>query len=166
MRAAYDAPTVRSAEAPLLESLPDWYVDAAGSVRPCPPVRRVVGAVYGSRVVVLAARAATAVTRCSPVRDLARRGARVDALLLTDSVHEAALAAFRGAGGRVAAAGGDCGRGRAGAADLVMDGMVGIGATGALREPMARLATLLDTRRGSGDRRSRRRAKRGRCLDR
>jgi hydroxyethylthiazole kinase-like uncharacterized protein yjeF len=73
---------------------------------------------------------------------LAARGARVDALLVTATAHEPALAALRAAGGRCIAAGGDTDAALVAAADLVIDGMVGIGATGALREPMARLAWL------------------------
>jgi ADP-dependent NAD(P)H-hydrate dehydratase / NAD(P)H-hydrate epimerase len=67
---------------------------------------------------------------------LATRGARVTAVLLRpDRVHAAGLAALRRAGGRVAGPD-DSGLDRA---DLVLDGIVGIGGSGGLRADAARL---------------------------
>jgi hydroxyethylthiazole kinase-like uncharacterized protein yjeF len=150
MRAAYDAPTVRSAEAPLLEALPDGVLMERAAFALARRCAELLGAVYGSRVVVLAGSGGNGGDALFAGAHVARRGARVDALLLSDAVHEPALAAFRRAGGRVAAAGGDSDATVLGAADLVVDGMVGIGATGPLRDPMARLATMLDTASNSG----------------
>jgi hydroxyethylthiazole kinase-like uncharacterized protein yjeF len=75
---------------------------------------------------------------------LARRGARVDALLLTDKPFAPALIALREAGGRTTQAGSDVDAELLAVADLVLDGMVGIGGSGALRDPMARIVGLLD----------------------
>ena len=77
---------------------------------------------------------------------LARRGAQVRALLLRpDRVHLAGLAALRAAGAFTVPDLPD-------RADLVLDGIVGIGAAGGLRPPaaaiVARLAALRDGRRG------------------
>ncbi|MBO0827890.1 MAG: NAD(P)H-hydrate dehydratase, partial [Streptosporangiales bacterium] len=66
---------------------------------------------------------------------LARRGARVDALLAGSRVHEAGLAALRAAGGRVTDD-----LDVLDAADLVVDGLLGIGGRGGLREPAADFA--------------------------
>ena len=70
---------------------------------------------------------------------LAGRGARVTAVLLdAGRAHPAGLAALRRAGGRVVDAGaGDTGLDRA---DLVIDGMLGIGGRGGLRPDAAALA--------------------------
>jgi hydroxyethylthiazole kinase-like uncharacterized protein yjeF len=73
---------------------------------------------------------------------LARRGARVDALLLSDSVHESGAQAFRAAGGRSRMAGDDADGDLIGSADLVVDGMLGIGAAGPLSAAYARLASM------------------------
>jgi hydroxyethylthiazole kinase-like uncharacterized protein yjeF len=66
---------------------------------------------------------------------LARRGARVEAILAGSKVHEDGLAALRTAGGRVTTE-----ETAIDAAELVIDGLTGIGGQGALREPYARLA--------------------------
>ena len=67
---------------------------------------------------------------------LARRGVQVSAVLLDDRVHPAGLAALRAAGGRVVHASGrtvdDVAR-HVVAADVVLDGILGIGASGGLR---------------------------------
>jgi hydroxyethylthiazole kinase-like uncharacterized protein yjeF len=66
---------------------------------------------------------------------LVRRGARATAVLLDpDRAHPAGLAALRRAGGRVTADAGDGGLDRA---DLVLDGIVGIGGSGGLRPAAA-----------------------------
>jgi hydroxyethylthiazole kinase-like uncharacterized protein yjeF len=75
---------------------------------------------------------------------LAARGARVDALMVTDRPLAAALDAFHRGGGRSVQAGGAADSALLEAADLVVDGMVGIGGSGELRDPMARVARLLD----------------------
>jgi ADP-dependent NAD(P)H-hydrate dehydratase / NAD(P)H-hydrate epimerase len=143
MRAAYDAATVRAAEQPLLESLPDGTLMARAAFALARRCASLLGSVYGSRVVVLAGSGGNGGDALYAGARLAARGARVDALLVTDSVLEPALAALRAAGGRARLAGADADAALLGDADVVIDGMVGIGATGALRAPMARLASLL-----------------------
>jgi hydroxyethylthiazole kinase-like uncharacterized protein yjeF len=67
----------------------------------------------------------------------------VDAILAGSRVHAAGLEALRRAGGRASDARDDAAvRGLIGAAGLVVDGLVGIGGTGPLREPYATLAKL------------------------
>ena len=74
---------------------------------------------------------------------LARQGARVDAIMLSDRAHEAGKAALLSAGGRVAEASDTL---RASDlltdADLVLDAIVGIGGSGALRPLAAELVDL------------------------
>ena len=143
MRAAYDAATVRAAEAPLLAALPEGALmqrAAAALARRCAAL---LDHVYGSRVVVLAGPGGNGGDALYAGARLAKRGARVDALLLSESVLEPALTALRDAGGRARSAGTDTDLALLAAADLVVDGMLGIGAIGALRAPMARLADAL-----------------------
>ncbi|GAA3110356.1 bifunctional ADP-dependent NAD(P)H-hydrate dehydratase/NAD(P)H-hydrate epimerase [Streptomyces rectiviolaceus] len=99
----------------------------------------VLGKVYGSRVVLLVGSGDNGGDALYAGARLARRGAGLSAVLLSpERVHAGGLAAFRGAGGRVAARDGaeDVLRG----ADLVVDGIVGIGGKGALRDRASQLA--------------------------
>ena len=173
MRSAFDAATVRAAEEPLLASLPEGALMQRAAFALARRCAALLGRVYGSRVVLLVGSGGNGGDAMYAGARLASRGARVDAVLVTPSVHGPALAALREAGGRVASAGTDADAALVAAADLVIDGMVGIGATGALREPMARLASFcLETIPGDGRRRRRtewggrinRRGRRSRCL--
>jgi hydroxyethylthiazole kinase-like uncharacterized protein yjeF len=71
---------------------------------------------------------------------LARRGAVVHAVLAGSRVHEGGAAALRAAGGRTAGAADPAVPGIISRADLVIDGMLGIGGRGGLREPLVSLA--------------------------
>jgi ADP-dependent NAD(P)H-hydrate dehydratase / NAD(P)H-hydrate epimerase len=79
---------------------------------------------------------------------LAARGAVVTAVAAAERVHEAGAAALRGSGGRLIEAADPAGRTAAdralAAADLVIDGLLGIGGRGGLREPAASLAAAAD----------------------
>ncbi len=87
--------------------------------------------VYGSRVVLLVGSGDNGGDALFAGALLAGRGAVVSAVLLGSSTHVAGLAALKAAGGRVA--GGDAVLD----ADLVVDGIVGIGGSGGLREAAA-----------------------------
>ncbi len=102
---------------------------AAGLAAIC---AELLGQVYGSHVVVLAGGGDNGGDALYAGARLARRGASVRAVLASDKAHQGGFAALRSAGGRVVA-GFD-------SADLVIDGLTGIGGRGALREPYARLA--------------------------
>ncbi|HTR69571.1 MAG TPA: NAD(P)H-hydrate dehydratase [Mycobacteriales bacterium] len=145
MRAAYSAQEIRAAEEPLLAALPDGTLMARAAFALARRCADLLGRVYGARVVVLAGSGGNGGDALYAGAHLARRGARVDAVVLADSAHPGALAACRVAGCRLWDAGVDP-EGLLGAADLVIDGMVGIGGTGPLRAPMARIATTLDER--------------------
>src|SRR4051794_11266730 len=140
MRAAYDAEQVRAAEKPLLAELPDGVLmqrAATGLARRCAAV---LGTVYGARVVLLVGAGNNGGDALYAGQQLARRGARVDAVHAAERVHSAALEAFRAAGGRSVASSSDAVSDLLDTADLVVDGMLGIGGRGGLRDEQARLA--------------------------
>jgi hydroxyethylthiazole kinase-like uncharacterized protein yjeF len=100
---------------------------------------RLVEGPYGARVAVLVGAGDNGGDALYAGARLARRGARVDAVLVSpERAHAQGLAALRAAGGRVA---GDPVRAVAGS-DLVIDGLVGIGGSGGLRAEAAALAEL------------------------
>ena len=144
MRAAYDAEQVTAAEKPLLAALPDGTLmqrAATGLARRCAAL---LGSVYGARVVLLVGAGNNGGDALYAGQQLARRGARVDAVQLADRVHSDALQAFRAAGGRNVPTSGDATREVLARADLVIDGMLGIGGRGGLRDEQARAAEMLD----------------------
>ncbi|WP_369030591.1 NAD(P)H-hydrate dehydratase [Streptomyces adonidis] len=160
MRTAYSVETVRAAERELMARLPEGALmqrAAAGLAVAC---GRLMGRVYGTRVVLLVGSGDNGGDALYAGARLARRGAGVTAVLLApERAHSGGLAALRGAGGTVVRAGGESGggfgpgggagggngdlawgEGRGGVtgvvrrADLVVDGIVGIGGRGGLRD--------------------------------
>jgi hydroxyethylthiazole kinase-like uncharacterized protein yjeF len=83
---------------------------------------------------------------------LARRGARVLAVAAGTRVHEAGAGALRATGGRVTEPSDPGLPATMNAADLVLDGLLGIGGRGGLREPQAALAALAEVARTGGAR--------------
>ncbi|WP_436773296.1 NAD(P)H-hydrate dehydratase [Yinghuangia sp. YIM S09857] len=153
MREAHSVEQVRAAEAALMAVLPDGTLmqrAAAGLAATCAGL---LGRVYGSRVVLLVGSGDNGGDALYAGARLARRGARVDALLLSpQKAHTGGLAALRAAGGRVAPPDDTAGFAAAAerlvaAADLVMDGIVGIGGRGGLRPPAAELARAVGASR-------------------
>ncbi|MBF8188480.1 NAD(P)H-hydrate dehydratase [Nonomuraea sp. K274] len=133
MRTAYTADQIRGAEHELMARLPEGTLmqrAASGLAAVCAGL---LGAVYGGRVVLLVGSGDNGGDALYAGRLLARRGARVGAVLAGSRTHEAGLAAFVRAGGRVVD------RAALEEADLIVDGLVGIGASGALREPYREL---------------------------
>ncbi|MGW1807969.1 NAD(P)H-hydrate dehydratase [Streptomyces sp. NPDC002078] len=132
MRSAYSVETVRAAERTLMARLPEGALmqrAAAGLAAAC---AELLGRVYGSRVVLLVGSGDNGGDALYAGARLARRGAGVTAVLLTpERAHTGGLAALRRAGGTVAAAG--SAEGLIERADLVVDGIVGIGGKGGLR---------------------------------
>jgi len=118
-----------------------------------------LGGVYGSRVVVLAGSGDNGGDALYAGARLAARGAAVTAVGGGDKIHSGGIGALRAAGGRIISvppprepddtvpdmgsydAGHDV-RQAIGHADLVIDGLLGIGGKGGLREPYATLAHL------------------------
>lgn len=142
MRNAHAVADVRSAERALMALVPDGALmqrAAAGLGSVCATL---LGRVYGSRVVVLAGTGDNGGDALFAGARLAGRGARVTAVATGTGLHEAGAAALRGSGGRLTdPAGPDAASAIAGA-DLIIDGILGIGGRGGLREPAATLAGL------------------------
>src|SRR5437763_13909092 len=85
MRSSYDAEQIRGAEKPLLAQLPDGALmqrAATGLARRCAAL---LGTVYGARVVVLVGAGNNGGDALYAGQQLASRGARVDAVITTDS---------------------------------------------------------------------------------
>jgi hydroxyethylthiazole kinase-like uncharacterized protein yjeF len=102
------------------------------------------GGVVGSRVVLLVGSGNNGGDALWAGAMLAGRGARVDALALGDAIHAEGAMALRGAGGRVHRWGlGDARQADlVWRADLAIDGILGIGGSGALHADAAALAAL------------------------
>ena len=151
---AFASDAVRAAEEPLLAAGAPLMDRAAFalSVRVAAELRARRGRVVGAAVVVLVGAGNNGGDALHAGALLAGRGARVLAVATSERVHPGGLAALRAAGGRVVsvADGGPGSRVRAGdaiadayAADVVLDGLLGIGARGALRGPAAEVVRLL-----------------------
>ncbi|MEU9042076.1 MULTISPECIES: NAD(P)H-hydrate dehydratase [unclassified Kitasatospora] len=141
MRHAHRVEAVRAAEAVLMARLPEGALMQRAAVGLAATCARLLtrrrGRVYGSRVVVLAGSGDNGGDALYAGAALARRGARVTAVLLApERAHPGGLAALRASGGRVTAER-DVGLADFSRADLVLDGIVGIGGRGGLR-PEAR----------------------------
>jgi hydroxyethylthiazole kinase-like uncharacterized protein yjeF len=133
----YTAAEVRNAEAPLLAAGPDGVLMQRAAVGLATVCLRLLGRAHGVRVALLVGAGDNGGDALLAGAHLARRGARVTAVLLDpDRAHATGLAALRRAGGRVCGPEGPTGLDRA---DLVLDGIVGLGARGGLRPAAARL---------------------------
>ncbi|MHC0431662.1 NAD(P)H-hydrate dehydratase [Streptomyces sp. O3] len=143
MRTAYCVETVRAAERELMARLPEGALmrrAAAGLAAAC---AELLGRVYGSRVALLVGSGDNGGDALYAGARLARRGAGVTAVLLApERTHGGGLAALRAAGGGVVSAAAAVAGEVLGRADLVVDGIVGIGGRGGLRPDAARLAAL------------------------
>jgi hydroxyethylthiazole kinase-like uncharacterized protein yjeF len=153
MRDAHAVADVRAAEQALMARVPPGALmqrAAAGLAAVCAGlVRRV----YGARVVVLAGSGDNGGDALYAGARLAQRGARVLAVAAGTRVHQAGADALRAAGGRVAGPGDPDLPATMNEADLVLDGLLGIGGRGGLREPQAALAARAEAARtGSGTR--------------
>lgn len=118
---------------------------AAGLAVAC---AQLLGRVYGSRVVLLVGSGDNGGDALYAGARLAGRGAGVTAVLLSpERTHPGGVAALRRAGGRIVspAAAEEFVR----RADLVVDGIVGIGGKGGLRPDAAALADLVDGSRAA-----------------
>ena len=156
MREAYRVEAVRAAEQALMALVPDGTLmrrAAAGLAAACASLlARSPGYVYGARVVVLAGSGDNGGDALYAGALLARRGAAVTAIT-GQKAHAGGAAELRAAGGRITA-GADLTSTAAqtaiDAADLIIDGLLGIGGHGGLREPFAGLAALAERARQDG----------------
>ncbi|SDE30684.1 yjeF C-terminal region, hydroxyethylthiazole kinase-related/yjeF N-terminal region [Blastococcus fimeti] len=134
------ADEVRAAEAPLLATTPPGTLMQRAATGLATVCARLLGSTYGRRVVLLVGTGDNGGDALLAGASLAGRGARVTAVLLDPGrAHPAGLAALRRAGGRAAAAGDRGTEQLIARADLVLDGMLGIGGRGGLRRDAAEL---------------------------
>ena len=153
MRDAYQVTAVRAAERALMEIVPDGALmgrAAAGLASVCAALlARYPGYVYGTRVAVLAGSGDNGGDALYAGARLASRGVAVTAIAPGSKAHPGGTAALRAAGGRVS---GDPGAqaGLIDHADLIVDGLLGIGGRGGLREPFAGLARQAARARQAG----------------
>ncbi|WP_375491955.1 NAD(P)H-hydrate dehydratase [uncultured Jatrophihabitans sp.] len=149
MRGVYTVDEVQAAEEALMARLPDGALMARAANGLAVECFRLLqdrlGGVYGAHVVVLVGAGNNGGDALYAGAALARRGAHVTALLLDEGrVHEGGRDALVRAGGVTAAPDPDVVR----RADLVLDGIVGIGGRGGLRDaavPLARAARDVTT---------------------
>ncbi|WP_061295272.1 bifunctional ADP-dependent NAD(P)H-hydrate dehydratase/NAD(P)H-hydrate epimerase [Herbidospora cretacea] len=136
MWTAYSSDQVRQAESALMATVPDGELmqrAASGLAAVC---ARLLPGVYGSRVVLLVGGGDNGGDALYAGARLAGRGARVEAVAVGSRIHAGGLAALRKAGGRLIEPG------EVGTPDLILDGLLGIGGKGALRESYATLARI------------------------
>jgi ADP-dependent NAD(P)H-hydrate dehydratase / NAD(P)H-hydrate epimerase len=157
MRDAYQVTAVRAAEQALMELVPDGTLmgrAAAGLASVCAALLRAApGRVYGARVLVLAGSGDNGGDALYAGALLARRGAAVTAIAAGSRVHPGGTAALLQARGRVSDDTGDAAGMLAQSitgADLIVDGLLGIGGRGGLREPFAGLAAGAERARQAG----------------
>jgi hydroxyethylthiazole kinase-like uncharacterized protein yjeF len=147
VRGAWRAADIRAAEAELMATLPAGTLmqrAASGLARRCALLLADTGGVYGARVLLVVGAGNNGGDALYAGARLAARGAAVSALLLApERVDAQALAALRAAGGRTV----DTVPERA---DLVIDGIVGIGGTGGLRPAAAAVVARLEELRARG----------------
>lgn len=140
MRSAHTVSVVREAEAALLARLPEGALMRRAAFGLAVECARLLPRVYGARVVLLVGGGDNGGDALHAGAFLAARGASVFAVLAGRGAHQGGVEALRAAGGRAYAFSGD------GSvlfdADLIVDGLVGIGGRGGLREPHATLAVL------------------------
>src|SRR5689334_17434357 len=160
MRDAYQVAAVRAAEQALMDLVPDGTLmgrAAAGLASICASLLRAApGCVYGARVVVLAGRGDNGGDALYAGALLARRGAAVTAIAAGSTVHPGGAAALRQAGGRLSSPA-DVRYADAvpaahpiAGADLIVDGLLGIGGHGGLRERFSSLAAEAESARQAG----------------
>ncbi|HEU5266652.1 MAG TPA: NAD(P)H-hydrate dehydratase [Jatrophihabitans sp.] len=145
MRGVYSVEEVRAAEEALMARLPDGALMARAATGLAVECVRLLDGVYGRRVVLLVGAGNNGGDALYAGAALGRRGARVEAMLLNpERAHDAGRTALTAAGGRIVPVNADALAG----ADLVVDGIVGIGGSGGLRGaavPLARAARDLLT---------------------
>ena len=144
MRSVHTVAEVRSAEEALLARTPDGELmqrAATGLARTCAALLTQSGnAVYGSRVVVLVGGGNNGGDALFAGAMLARRGAQVIAIEAAESTHSSGRTALTRAHGRLLSGTDLDVPGVVANADLIVDGLVGIGGRGGLTGVFADLA--------------------------
>lgn len=127
MRSAHTVEQVRAAEAELLARLPDGALMQRAAAGLAAAILDLLGGGYGRRVLLLVGSGDNGGDALYAGAMLARRGAAVEAILLSPTVHAGGLAALRAQHGQVVETG------TATRPDVVVDGIVGIGGRPGLR---------------------------------
>jgi ADP-dependent NAD(P)H-hydrate dehydratase / NAD(P)H-hydrate epimerase len=146
MRGIWPVRDVRAAEAALMARVPDGALMQRAAAALAVHCEQLLGQVYGARVVLLVGSGSNGGDALYAGARLANRSARVRAVLVDpERAHAAGLAALRAAGGRAGSA--KDGVAEIDAADLVVDGILGIGGRGGLRGDAVALADAARDRR-------------------
>ena len=148
MLRAHSVEQVRAAEADLLAALPDGALMQRAAHGLAHAIIDLLGGAYGRRAVLLVGSGDNGGDALYAGALLARRGARVEACLLSASAHDGGVRALRAAGGRVVshltdlpdAGAHDDSSARY---DVVVDGIVGIGGRAGLRAEAVAALDLL-----------------------
>ncbi|HEY0475469.1 MAG TPA: NAD(P)H-hydrate dehydratase [Kribbella sp.] len=127
MRYAHTVKQVRAAEAELMAKLPEGTLMQRAATGLAVAISNFLGYSYGARVVLLVGSGDNGGDALYAGEKLARRGAQVTALLLSERAHQAGVAALVAAGGRAGSAEEVGSSEVIAAADVVVDGIVGIG---------------------------------------
>ncbi|MGI8665522.1 MAG: NAD(P)H-hydrate dehydratase [Jatrophihabitans sp.] len=134
MRGVWSSADVRAAERQVLAGLPAGALMAKAARAVAVQASSMLGFTYGARVLLLVGWGDNGADALFAGAELARRGVAVRAVLADPArTSGPALRALRAAGGRTVALA------AAGPADLIVDGLVGLGAHGRLREPLPAL---------------------------
>jgi ADP-dependent NAD(P)H-hydrate dehydratase / NAD(P)H-hydrate epimerase len=144
MRAVHTVAEVRAAEAALMATLPDGVLMQRAAHPLSVHCENLLGRVYGAQVVLLVGSGSNGGDALFAGARLARLGAQVHAVLLKpERAHGAGLAEFRRRSRRIHADGASRSTlDLVAAADLVVDGIVGIGGRGELRGDAIALADV------------------------
>ncbi len=137
MKGIHFVADIRAAEDALMAELPIGALMQRASYALAAECGRLLDRVYGARIVVLAGSGSNGGDALFAGAFLSRQGASVRAVLLNpEHTHRDALTEFRRSGGRVVT-------GIPADADLVLDGIVGIGGHGSLRGAAADAAVAV-----------------------
>jgi len=142
VRSVWSVDQIRAAEAELIAGIGTAALMQRAAYALAVHCGRMLGRAYGSRVVLLVGAGNNGGDALYAGVALLRRGAAVHAVLLApDRVHPRGVLAFADGGGTVGVA--ETARRQLDHADLVIDGIVGIGGRGALRAPAEQLVAGL-----------------------
>src|SRR3954447_4646829 len=141
---AYAVEDVRRAEARAMSGLPEGQLmQRAASALAVAVAELLPQGVYGGRVLLLVGPGSNGGDALWAGARLATRGARVDAVLTHEQVHAEGLAALVAAGGRAHRGDGTKTRTALAGAQVVVDGLLGIGGRPGLDEVAARLVAAV-----------------------
>ena len=139
MHGVWPVADIRAAESALMARLPDGALMQRAAHALSVHCGQLLGCVYGSSVVLIVGSGSNGGDALHAGARLARRGARVNAVLLDpERAHADGLRALRAAGGSAVST--VDGHALIDSADLVVDGILGIGGRGGLRGVGAELA--------------------------